>query len=99
MWRRLFGYLMADGLRRLANKIDPMATPLTLGITSDVGMVASFLSECIKAGLDWSAVQNSVQMIQGRENVAKEQNADQNAKDADQALGTGNLDAVNKDLS
>jgi hypothetical protein len=89
--------ILADILRWIANRMS--ASPLTLGITSDVGAVSNFLAECIKAGLDWSAVENSIQMIQGRANVAKETNADQNAKDADAALKTGDLTAVDKDLS
>lgn len=100
MWRRFLGTVAAEILRWLADKIDaPMATPLTLGITSDVGAVANFLSACIKIGLDINAVINSPQMIQARANVAAEANKDQNAKDADQALSTGKLDDVDKDLS
>jgi hypothetical protein len=76
-----------------------MATPLTLGITTDVGAVANFLTECAKVGLDLVDLFNSPQMVQGRANVAKEAQKDQAAKDADAALSTGDLTAVDKDLS
>jgi len=76
-----------------------MATPLTLGVTTDVGAVANFLDECVKAGIDILAVWDSPQMIQARANAAKQKDNDQNAKDVDATLSTGNTDAIDKDLT
>lgn len=89
-------------LRSLANRFDPMGTTpttLSLGITSDVGAVANFLTECAKGGLDLLELFDNPQMVQGRANVAKERQADQTAKDVDSALSGGDPTAIEKDLS
>jgi hypothetical protein len=73
--------------------------PLTLGITSDIGAVATFLGKCVDFGLDIEKVLNSPQMIQARVNAAAQRQRDQNAKDADTALKTGDVTKVEEDLS
>lgn len=72
---------------------------LDIGITSDIGAVAGAVGEGAKLATTILTEENSPQMIQGRENAALQKAKDKNAKDADEALRTGNLTEVEKDLS
>ena len=84
----------------LARLEGPVADPLTLSITSDVGAVANFLTECAKAGLDLVELFNSPQVVQGRLNVANQAARDKIAADADAGLNPGaDLTKVEEDLS
>lgn len=76
-----------------------MSDPITIGVTSDVGAVANFLTECAKVGLDLVDLFNSPQMIQSRINAEVQAEKDKLAKDAADALKTGKMGAVDKDLS
>jgi hypothetical protein len=75
------------------------ADPLTLGITSDVGAVANFLTECAKVGLSIEELFNSPQMIQARLNIQEQAAKDKIAKDEAEALKTGVSTEIDKDLS
>ena len=78
----------------------PAPSPLMLSVTSDVGAVANFLDECVKAGLDVVALFDSPQMQQARINAQNQAAADKIAKDADAGLKPGaDLTDVEEDLS
>ena len=44
----------------------PMATPFTLGITTDVGALANMVNECFKAGMDVVDFFDQPQMVAAR---------------------------------
>jgi hypothetical protein len=83
----------------MSDVIANAASPMTLAVTSDVGAVANFLDECVKAGLAIEELFNSPQMQSARINAAKQKIEDQDALDAQQALASGNLAKVNIDQS
>lgn len=76
-----------------------MSTPLQIGITTDVGAIANFLDECVKAGLDIVQLFDSPQMIQARINAEVQARKDEIARNTDFALKTGDATKVNEDLS
>lgn len=76
---------MAPWLRWLLSKF------MTLTATSDVGLVASFLDECVKLGMSIVALDNTPQVI-----AARQQEAEQKQRDLDAQAVT---DAKSGDLT
>lgn len=97
--KRFFSWLLDYLLFCFGSNNRGMATPFTIGVTSDVGLVASFLAKCVEAGLDWYKVENSPEMIQARANVAKQIEKDKVNADIAKAHQTHDLSEINKDAS
>lgn len=64
-----------------------MATPFTLGITTDVGALANFVTECIKAGMDVVDFFESPQMVSARQQAEAQKQRDADALAVKQAQG------------
>jgi hypothetical protein len=76
-----------------------MATTETIAVTTDFGSVANALAAAFKAFDTLETIFNSPQMVQARKNVAVQAALDKLAQDATDALKTGDMTQVQKDLS
>lgn len=71
----------------------------SVSATTDVGAVANAVKEIATVADDVIKAENTPQMVQGRLNAEEQTEKDRIAKDSQEALKTGDLDQVNKDLS
>lgn len=77
----------------------PSATSLGVSVSTDVGDVAIALASLFKFSDDLLAILNSPAMLVARRNVDVQKALDQIARNATEALKTGDVSEVDKDLS